>query len=162
MTRSTPKNLRPVPIGGVASLLNSPAPDAPAPDAPAPDDTVIVPPVDPVEGAQPEVMRFTAGEYADFGRALSRANLGNQSESIRISDFFRRDPESDDENPMYLYTGSPINFYGGYGEDEQGRSVKITSGKAFHPGGKRKGQPVSKEFVVNNFLRELAAIDESP
>ena len=152
----TPDKYKPVPIG-LGSL-----PGAPTLGDDTSDDPVIVPPVDPVEGAQPEVMRFTAGEYADFGRALSRANLGNQSESIRISNFFRLDPESDDENPMYLYTGSPINFYGGYGEDERGQSVKITSGRAFHPGGKRKGQPVSKEFVVNNFLRELAAIDESP
>lgn len=152
---------KPVPIG-LETLPGAPTPDAPAPDAPAPDDTVIVPPVDPVEGAQPEVMRFTSGEYADFGRALSRANLGNQDNYIKLSDFFRLDPESDDENPMYLYTGSPINFYGGYGEDERGQSVKITSGRAFHPGGKRKGQPVSKDFVVNNFLQNLAAIDESP
>lgn len=145
---------KPVPIG-LETL-----PEAPTPDVLVPDDTVIVPPVDPVEGAQPKEMRFTAGEYADFSRAFSRANLGN--DVYQLSDFFRLDPESDAENPMYLYTGNPINAYGGYGEDPQGRSVKITSGRAFHPGGRRKGQPVSRAFVVSDFLRELARIDESP
>ena len=67
----TPDKYKPVPIG-LGSL-----PGAPTLGDDTSDDPVIVPPVDPVEGAQPEVMRFTAGEYADFGRALSRANLGN-------------------------------------------------------------------------------------
>ncbi len=145
---------KPVPIG-----LDT-LPEAPTPDVLVPDDTVIVPPVDPVEGAQPKEMRFNAGEYADFSRAFSKANLGN--DVYQLSDFFRRDPESDDENPMYLYTGTPINFYGGYGEDKDGRSVKITRGNSVFTGGSRKGQTVDKAFVVNNFLRELAAIDESP
>ena len=156
----TPDKYKPVPIG-LGSLPGGPTLGAPTLGDDTSDDPVIVPPVDPVEGAQPEVMRFTAGEYADFGRALSRANLGDDSEFTRISDFFRLDPESDDENPMYLYTGMPINAFGGYGEDEQGRQVRLTSGRAFHSGGRRKGQPVSRPFVVNDFLRELAAIDYS-
>ena len=145
---------KPVPIGLETLPLSLQT------DPPASDDTVVAPPIDPVEGEQPEIMRFNAAEYEDFSRAFSKANLGN--DIYKLSDFFRRDPESDDENPMYLYTGTPINAYGGYGEDEQGQQVRITSGRAFHPGGRRKGQPVSKPFVVSDFLRELAAIDESP
>ena len=63
---------------------------------------------------------------------------------------------------MYLYTGTPINAYGGYGEDPQGRSVKITRGNSVFTGGSRKGQKIGKDFVVKQFIRDLKAIDESP
>ena len=179
MTRSTPKNLRPVPIGGVASLLTPSAPVAPTLGAPvvAPLGVPVAPTVPapaapvvsmgsssaemPVEGGQPEEMRFTQGEYYQFMNSLDRANLGEQDNYINIGDFFRRDPESDPETPSYLFTGMPINFYGGYGEDKDGNTVKITSGKAVFTGGSRKGEPISKEFVVNRFMQDLMGIDES-
>lgn len=115
----------------------------------------------PVEGAQPEEMRFTQGEYNQFMNSLDSANLAELDEYIQIGDFFRRDPESDSENPSYLYTGMPVNFYGGYGVDKDGNSVKITSGNAVFTGGIREGQPIPRDFVVNSFMRELASIDES-
>ena len=185
---ATPLRYRPVPIG-VGSLVNNApagpllaAPVAPplgapvalgapvvaplgvpvAPTVPAPAAPVVSMGSSsvemPVEGAQPEEMRFTQGEYNQFMNSLDRANLGEQDNYIQIGDFFRRDPESDSEN---LYTGSPINFYGGYGEDKDGNSVKITSGNAVFTGGIREGQPIPRDFVVNSFMRELAGIDES-
>ena len=144
----------------VAPLGLPAAPTVPAPAAPVVSmgsSSVEMP----VEGAQPEEMRFTQGEYNQFMNSLGQANLGEQDNYIQIGDFFRRDPESDSENPSYLYTGSPINFYGGYGEDKDGNSVKITSGNAVFTGGVREGQPMPRDFVVNSFMRELAGIDES-
>ena len=150
------------PLGApVVAPLGAPvAPTVPAPAAPVVSmgsSSVEMP----VEGAQPEEMRFTQGEYNQFMNSLGQANLAEQDNYIQIGDFFRRDPESDSENPSYLYTGSPINFYGGYGEDKDGNSVKITSGNAVFTGGIREGQPIPRDFVVNSFMRELASIDES-
>ena len=179
----TPLRYQPVPIG-VGSLFNSAPADpllgapvalgapvvAPlglpaAPTVPAPAAPVVSMGSSsvemPVEGAQPEEMRFTQGEYNQFMNSLGQANLAEQEDYIQIGDFFRRDPESDSENPSYLYTGSPINFYGGYGEDKDGNTVKITSGNAVFTGGIREGQPIPRDFVVNSFMRELAGIDES-
>ena len=175
---ATPLKYQPVPIG-VGSLVNNApagpllaAPVAPTLGAPVAPPTVPAPAAPvvsmgsssaemPVEGAQPEEMRFTQGEYNQFMNSLDSANLAELDEYIQIGDFFRRDPESDSENPSYLYTGSPINFYGGYGEDKDGNTVKITSGNAVFTGGIREGQPIPRDFVVNSFMRELAGIDES-
>lgn len=150
------------PLGApVAPTLGAPvAPTVPAPAAPVVSmgsSSVEMP----VEGAQPEEMRFTQAEYNQFMNSLGQANLAEQEDYIQIGDFFRRDPESDSENPSYLYTGSPINFYGGYGVDKDGNRVKITSGNAVFTGGIREGQPIPRDFVVNSFMRELAGIDES-
>lgn len=144
---------KPVPIGLETLPLSLQT------DPPASDDTVVAPPIDPVEGEQPEIMRFNAAEYEDFSRAFSKANLGN--DIYKLSDFFRRDPESDDENPMYLYTGTPINAYGGYGKNKSGQQVKLSSGTAVHGTGRLKGQLLSQPYVVSDFARQLAAIDES-
>tara|TARA_R110000824_G_scaffold78046_1_gene197126 strand:+ start:61 stop:543 length:483 start_codon:yes stop_codon:yes gene_type:complete len=157
-TYKTDDKNKPVPIG-LDTLPFDGSPDAPPKEVEPTDDTDTPPPVDPVEGAQPEEMRFNAGEYASFVNALSQANLGNVG--YTIGDFFRRDPESSEESPMYLYTGSPVNFYGGYGENKKGQSVKITSGDAIFVGGKRKGETIGKDFVVSDFIRQLKMIDES-
>ena len=145
----------------VAAPLGVPvAPTVPAPAAPVVSmgtSSVEMP----VEGGQTGEMRFTQGEYNQFMNSLDSANLAELDEYIQIGDFFRRDPESDSENPSYLFTGMPINFYGGYGVDKDGNSVKITSGNAVFTGGIREGQPIPRDFVVNSFMRELAGIDES-
>ena len=177
----TPLKYQPVPIG-VGSLFNS-APADPLLGAPvvtpltgsvtpigevgvptpaAPVVTMDSSPLEaPVAGVQTGEMRFNAGEYAQFMNSLSRANLGTSGYDVQIGDFFRRDPESSVESPSYLYTGSPIGFYGGYGVDKDGNTVKITSGNAVFQDGFRKGQIIPRDFVINSFMRELAAIDES-
>jgi len=174
---ATPLRYRPVPIG-VGSLVNNApagptlgAPVAPplgvpvAPTVPAPAAPVVSMGTSsvemPVEGGQTGEMRFTQGEYNQFMNSLGQANLAEQRDYVQIGDFFRRDPESDSENPSYLYTGTPVNFYGGYGVDKDGNSVKITSGNAVFTSGIREGQSIPRDWVVNSFMRELAGIDES-
>ena len=158
---------KPVPIG-LDTLPFDGSPDAPPKEVEPTDDIVVAPPIDPVEAAQPEEMRFTQDEYDDFGKAFygyGWAKIGGAHDPnnvYELSDFFRLDPESSEESPMYLYTGTPINAYGGYGEDPQGRSVKITRGNSVFTGGSRKGQKIGKDFVVKQFIRDLKAIDESP
>lgn len=138
--------------------LPTPDPDAPvvvddAPEEPSPD-------VDVTAGVPDDgEIRFNVFDLADFTSSLRNSNPGDMELNIR--DYFSLDPDSSKDNPLYRYNGNPIGFYGGYGKDINGNSVKLTSGRAVVQDGARKGQAITKHDVIASFNHELGIMDMS-
>ena len=109
----------------------------------------------------PGEMRFSEDDFMDFARSFRRANLGNQKGVIKLSDFIRLDPESSPENPEYLYTGQPINAYGGWTKNKEGKEIKITEPGAIFLAGRREGQPMERPYIKWEIEKQLREIDES-
>ena len=138
--------------------LPPPDPDAPvvvddAPEEPSPD-------VDVTAGVPDDgEIRFNVFDLADFTSSLRNSNPGDMDLNIR--DYFSLDPDSSKDNPLYRYNGNPIGFYGGYGKDINGNSVKLTSGRAVVQSGNRAGQLITKHDVITSFNHQLGIMDES-
>ena len=109
----------------------------------------------------PGEIRFSEDDFRDFARSFRGANLGNQKGVITLSDFIRLDSESSPENPEYLYTGQPINAYGGWTKNKEGKEIKITEPGAIFLAGRREGQSMERPYIKWAIEKELSEIDES-
>ena len=143
--------------GEVVGIDTLPPPDQPVVvgDPPVEDPDVDVTAGVPDDGE----IRFNVFDLADFTSSLRNSNPGDMKLNIR--DYFSLDPDSSKDNPLYRYNGNPIGFYGGYGKDADGNSVKLTSGRAVVQAGTRKGQPFTKHDVIASFNHQLGIMDMS-
>ena len=111
----------------------------------------------------PGNMRFNARQYREFQRSFSRANLGGLSNDT-LDKYIRRDPASPDDNPLYVYTGSPIGPSSrGVAENNMGGFSPITQPDIRYAGGGREGK-LFKDFprdVFNMLKMGLEEIDLS-
>jgi hypothetical protein len=97
----------------------------------------------------PGNMRFNARQYREFQRSFSRANLGGLSNDT-LDKYIRRDPASPDDNPLYVYTGSPIGPSSrGVAENNMGGFSPITQPDIRYAGGGREGK------LFKNFPRDV-------
>lgn len=128
-------------------------PTAPAPDKKVPTHNYL----------DPGNMRFNARQYREFQRSFSRANLGGLSTDT-LDKYIRRDPASSDDNPLYVYTGTPIGPQSrGFADNPRGGQSPITQKGMRYVGGVREDElfsdyPLAVAQIINFGLEE---IDES-